>query len=105
LRTQNDAANRLLVSGPGLGPIHNADPGLGSLISAPPASVGAFLLLHRLLGLGKFPVAEFEMLEDRLRDCDAVLLFQLLTKAGDRHLLKREGNVERETLVAGPNDQ
>jgi hypothetical protein len=57
--------------------------------------MGGLLCLARLLGLGKFPVAEFEMLKDRLRDCDAVLFFQLLTKAGNRHFLEREGNVER----------
>ena len=45
------------------------------------------------------------MLEDRLRNCHTVLLFQPLPKAGDRHLLEREGNVERETLVGSPNDQ
>ena len=45
------------------------------------------------------------MLEDRLRNCHTVVLFQPLPKARDGHLLEREGNVEREMLVAGPNDQ
>jgi len=39
---------------------------------------------------------------DRLRDCEAILLRERLTKAGDRHLLKGEGNVECELLLDGP---
>ena len=62
--------------------------------------------LFRGFGLPrKLPAAEFEMLEDRLRNCHTVLLFQPLPEARHGHLLEREGNVEREMLVAGPNDQ
>jgi hypothetical protein len=45
------------------------------------------------------------MLEDRLRNCHTVLLFNALTKARDGYLLKRKSNVEHEMLVASPNDQ
>jgi hypothetical protein len=45
------------------------------------------------------------MLEDRLRNYYTILLFQPLVEAWDRYLLEHEGNVKRETLVAGPNDQ
>ena len=38
------------------------------------------------------------MIEDRFRDGNAVLLFQPLSEAGDRHLLEREGDVECEML-------
>jgi len=48
---------------------------------------------------------KFEMLEDRLRNYYTILLFQPLVEAWDRYLLEHEGNVKRETLVAGPNDQ
>jgi hypothetical protein len=36
------------------------------------------------------------MLEDRLRNCYTILLFQSLVEASDRYLLEHEGNVKRD---------
>ena len=73
--------------------------------AAEPNRIVGSLLLNGFGWLRKLPAAEFEMLEDRLRNCHTVLLPQPLPEARDGHLLECEGNVEREMLVAGPNDQ
>lgn len=59
-------------------------------------------LLHRFGWLRKLPATELKVLKDRFRYGKAVFLFERLSETGDRHLLERKGDVEREMLVACP---